>query len=178
MSKKTDVEKLVESALNEDVKNPFDGPVVRVPVSPHRSRPGAYAAAMLALDSVPEVIATPVFVPDYPPTQTDQTHGLSLAQMVAQGQGSVAEADVNMFDFPDGKDLGDDYTVPTMQQLEWADPAERYEAEQGFKKMLQARAVSENAAVRPAQNSPVEPSQTSSVASEPSPTQNNSKDTQ
>lgn len=42
----------------------------------------------------------------YPPTLTDQLHGLSLADQIRRGQVDVTFAEESQFDFPDGKDDG------------------------------------------------------------------------
>lgn len=42
----------------------------------------------------------------YPPTMTDQLHGLSLADQIKRGQVDVTFAEESQFDFPDGKDDG------------------------------------------------------------------------
>lgn len=42
----------------------------------------------------------------YPPTLTDQLHGLSLADQIKRGQVDVTFAEQSQFDFPDGKDDG------------------------------------------------------------------------
>lgn len=64
----------------------------------------------------------------YPPSVTDQIHASSIAEMVKQGQGAIGEEDMNNFDFPDGKDDGK-LKGHSLSELEWADPAERYENE-------------------------------------------------
>lgn len=43
---------------------------------------------------------------EYPPSLTDQTHALTLAEQVRRGQGDAEKLDKNAFDFPDGKDDG------------------------------------------------------------------------
>lgn len=43
---------------------------------------------------------------DYPPSLTDQTHAMTLAQQVRRGQGDAEKPDPKAFDFPDGKDDG------------------------------------------------------------------------
>lgn len=72
----------------------------------------------------------------YPPNKTDQLHGATIADLVSQGQGQVEETELANFDYPvkivDGKlvetpDRGEKARGP--RSLEWADPAERYEAE-------------------------------------------------
>lgn len=46
------------------------------------------------------------FFTSYPPSLTDQTHALTLAQQVRRGQGDADKPDPKAFDFPDGKDDG------------------------------------------------------------------------
>ena len=60
----------------------------------------------------------------YPDTQTDQLHALSIADMIKQGQGSVSEFDDTNFDLkPNQKSKPEDFGE-SLQNTEWADPAE------------------------------------------------------
>lgn len=72
----------------------------------------------------------------YPPNRTDQLHRATIGDMIRQGQGEVKEDDLNNFDYPvhvvDGKpvatpDRGE--KGHGLYDLEWADPAQRYESE-------------------------------------------------
>lgn len=81
----------------------------------------------------------------YPPNRTDQLHGLSVAEMVRNGQGSVPIDDVNNYDYIDeqGKKFKDDGTleVHSMSELEWADPAEIYERSQALESQFQKSVI-------------------------------------
>ena len=65
---------------------------------------------------------------DYPANQTDQIHALSVSEMVRNGQGDVRETTLENFDFQAGERDDGSVTPVSMQQLDWADPAEIYEA--------------------------------------------------
>lgn len=65
----------------------------------------------------------------YPVSKTDQLHALSVADMVKNQQGSIFEPDLAQYDLPDGVD-NSSIQPHSLNELEWADPAERYEAEQ------------------------------------------------
>lgn len=114
-------------------------------------------------DCVPEMVVNPGFFvsPDYcpssraypfdarqgctrvvyPPNTADQIHGLSVAEMVRNGQGQVLEEDLSNYDYLDekGKKFKDDGSleVHSMQELEWADPAEIFEQSQNLEKDFQ-----------------------------------------
>lgn len=79
----------------------------------------------------PRLGATPI---EYPPNSADQIHGLSVAEMVRNGQGQVLEEDLSNYDYIDEKDkpFKDDGSleVHSMQEVEWADPAEIFEKSQ------------------------------------------------
>lgn len=77
----------------------------------------------------------------YPPSHTDQLHAASLAELVRQGQGTVSENELTNFDFSDGRDDGRE--AHSMYELEWADPAERYEAEQRVNAAISAEIKSQ-----------------------------------
>lgn len=76
----------------------------------------------------------------YPPNRTDQLHGLSVAEMVRNGQSSVPIDDVNNFDYIDeqNKPFKDDGSleVHSMNDVEWADPAEIYERSQALEEQI------------------------------------------
>lgn len=78
---------------------------------------------------------------EYPPNCADQIHGLSVAEMVRNGQGQVLEEDLSNYDYLDeqGKKFKDDGTleVHSMQEVEWADPAEIFEQSQKLEKDFQ-----------------------------------------
>lgn len=100
MSKKVTNKSLVEQALNEnakqeEVKSCFV-PFVDSSLSSNGKRGSNNRVFMF--------VPTP-FV-EYPPTLTDQTHALTLAEQVRRGQGDAERPDKNLFDFPDGKDDG------------------------------------------------------------------------
>lgn len=77
----------------------------------------------------------------YPPNTADQIHGLSVAEMVRNGQGQVLEEDLSNYDYLDeqGKKFKDDGSleVHSMQEVEWADPAEIFEQSQNLEKEFQ-----------------------------------------
>lgn len=77
----------------------------------------------------------------YPINRTDQLHGLSVAEMVRNGQSSVPIDDVNNYDYIDERDkpFKDDGSleVHSMNDIEWADPAEIYERSQVLEKEIQ-----------------------------------------
>lgn len=66
----------------------------------------------------------------FPPNRTDQMHGATVAQMVKQGQGNVLEEDLNNFDFKAGQKDDGSLKAHSLYEMEWSDPAERYETEQ------------------------------------------------
>lgn len=107
------------------------------------------AAALGDVEAEKYVTVTTVVVPfdcgvtrlTYPVNRTDQLHGLSVAEMVRNGQGSVPIDDVNNYDYIDerNKSFKDDGSleVHSMNDLEWADPAEIYERSQALEKEIQ-----------------------------------------
>ena len=72
---------------------------------------------------------------DYPLSKTDQLHAQSVAQMVSQGQGQIADDNIDHFTFADGVDDGTLESRPFSETI-WADPAELYESEQAVKAEL------------------------------------------
>ena len=77
----------------------------------------------------------------YPANTADQIHGLSVAEMVRNGQGQVLEEDLSNYDYIDesNKKFKDDGSleVHSMQEIEWADPAEIFEKSQELEKDFQ-----------------------------------------
>ena len=69
---------------------------------------------------------------DFPPSQTDQTHVLSLSEQVRRGQGDADEPDKKQFDFPDGKDDGSE----AHGIFEFAERADLWLAEQNLSEEL------------------------------------------
>lgn len=70
----------------------------------------------------------PVYIISYPPSVTDQLANLSLAEMINKGQGDIKEDVLDNFDFRDGNDDGS-LEGHALSDLEWADPASRFESE-------------------------------------------------
>lgn len=131
-------------------------------------------------DSVPELVVNPgVFVlPDYcavsrlysfdarkgcthvvyPPNCADQLHGLSVAEMVRNGQGQVLEEDLSNYDYIDeqGKKFKDDGSleVHSMQEIEWADPAEIFEKSQEMESDFK-----NSITIKPAPSTPEKPTE-------------------
>lgn len=68
----------------------------------------------------------------YPANQTDQIHALSVSEMVRNGQGDVRETSAENFDFQAGERDDGSIMPKSMQELEWADPAEVFEAHQSL----------------------------------------------
>lgn len=107
------------------------------------------SAALGDKEAEKEVIVTTVLVPfergvtrlTYPVNRTDQLHGLSVAEMVRNGQGSVPIDDVSNYDYIDerNKPFKDDGSleVHSMNEIEWADPAEIYERSQALEREIQ-----------------------------------------
>lgn len=129
------------------------------------------AAALGDVEAEKHVTVTTVVVPfdrgvtrlTYPVNRTDQLHGLSVAEMVRNGQGSVPIDDVNNYDYIDerNKPFKDDGSleVHSMNDLEWADPAEIYERSQALEKEIQN---SVHVTVKPDSQTTSETSQTTS----------------
>lgn len=114
MSKKISSEELAENALSENPR-PVEVKITSLRVGFISHNPYFDVSA-------------PVKLVAYPPNITDQLNNHSIAEMVRQGQGTVAEEKLENFEFPDGKDDGS-LQGHSMNELEWADPAERYEHE-------------------------------------------------
>lgn len=114
---KATTKELAESAIDKKKGNPIDDKVTLIrQLSPL----GFNRADVVVVGLHPHV--------DYPPSKTDQVHNVSISEMIKQGQGEVSETDINNFDIKaDEKDDGRD--VRSMQEMEWADPAERFEQE-------------------------------------------------
>lgn len=66
---------------------------------------------------------------EYPDSVTDQIHALSIADMIRQGQGSVTQEPTD-FDLKPGERDNGSVEPHSLNELEWADPAQRYETEQ------------------------------------------------
>ena len=110
-------EELAEVAIDEKKENPIDDKVILIRQLPPL---GFVRGDFTVVGLQPHV--------DYPPSRTDQVHNVSISDMIKQGQGEISETDINNFDFKAGeKDDGRD--VKSMQEMEWADPAERFEQE-------------------------------------------------
>ena len=99
--------------------------------------------------------ATPI---EYPPNPADQLHGLSVAEMVRNGQGQLLDDDLSHYDFIDQQreNLSDDGSldVKPMSAVEWADPAEIYEAGVALEKEIRkgVTKIEPKAATEPKQN--------------------------
>lgn len=70
----------------------------------------------------------------YPANKTDQIHALSVSEMVRNGQGDVRETTAENYDFQAGERDDGSIMPKSMQELEWADPAEVFEAHQSLEK--------------------------------------------
>lgn len=66
---------------------------------------------------------------EYPDSVTDQIHALSIADMIRQGQGFVIQ-EPSDYDFKPGERDDGSIEPHSLYELEWADPAQRYETEQ------------------------------------------------
>lgn len=117
-----EVKELVNKALEDGTKEVEESVSVSVGVS-HRSRNLNY---FVAVPSGAACYQSPIQL-KYPPSVTDQLHAASVAQMVRNGQGAVAEDSTDNFDFVDGKDDGS-LEGHSLYETEWADPAEQFES--------------------------------------------------
>lgn len=97
----------------------------------------------------------------YPPNPADQLHGLSVAEMVRNGQGQLLDDDLSHYDFIDQQreNLSDDGSldVQPMSAVEWADPAEIYEAGVALEKEIRKGVVKvePKAVTEPTQNTSI-----------------------
>lgn len=108
---------LAEVAIDAKKKNPIDD---KVKLIRQESPLGFCRGDVVVVGLHPHV--------DYPPSRTDQVHNVSISDMIKQGQGEISETDINNFDIKAGE-KDDGREVKSMQEMEWADPAERFEAE-------------------------------------------------
>lgn len=92
----------------------------------------------------------------YPDSVTDQLHALSISDMIKQGQGSVAEQNPDAYELKPGERFSNDMEVHGLSELEWADPAERFETEQRMNEQFQKTMVviNKSAAEKPAVDLP------------------------
>lgn len=129
--KNVDVSVLSDSALDEksDV-NPAETPDIIVPLHVSVGVPLCSSKRFLS-DMFGDCSAVSVSSPviTYPDSVTDQIHALSIADMIRQGQGSVVQEpsdyDLKAGEYDDGSIMPE-----SMNNLEWADPAQRFETEQ------------------------------------------------
>lgn len=70
---------------------------------------------------------------NFPENRTDQSHALSIAELVKRGQGQTVDVHESDFDFPDGRDSG----LNVNPLVSWNDPAENYEHEQTIAEIIQ-----------------------------------------
>lgn len=68
----------------------------------------------------------------FPLSQADQSHALSIAEMIARGISDVGKIHDSDYDFADGEDTG----LETSALAAWKDPAELAEAEQALNDRL------------------------------------------
>lgn len=84
----------------------------------------------------------PSYIISYPPSVTDQLANISLAEMINRGQGDIKEDVLDNFDFRDGKDDGS-LDGHSLYDLEWADPASRFESEIEVGRKIRSELVSQ-----------------------------------
>lgn len=77
---------------------------------------------------------------EYPDSVTDQIHALSIADMIRQGQGSVTQ-EPSDYDLKPGERDDGSIEPHSLNELEWADPAQRYETEQRMNEELSKSVV-------------------------------------
>lgn len=106
------------------------------------------SASLGDVEAEKEIVVTTEVVPFepgvtrvvYSPNRTDQLHGLSVAEMVRNGQSALPIDDVNNFDYIDevNKPFKDDGSleIHSMNDVEWADPAEIYERSQALEENI------------------------------------------
>lgn len=129
--KNVDVSVLSDSALDDKSSvNPSETSDVIVPVNVSVGVPLCSSKRFLG-DVYGDCSAISVSSPviSYPDSVTDQIHALSIADMIRQGQGSVfqepSDYDLKAGEYDDGSIM-----PQSMNNLEWADPAQRFETEQ------------------------------------------------
>lgn len=129
--KNVDVSVLSDSALDDKSNgNPAETSDVIVPVHVSVGVPLCSSKRFLG-DNFGDCSAVSVFSPViiYPDSVTDQIHALSIADMIRQGQGSVVQEpsdyDLKAGEYDDGSVMPE-----SLNNLEWADPAQRFETEQ------------------------------------------------
>lgn len=132
MSKKNvSVDELSNAALDAvSQDNPAETPeadeIVRIGVN----NPLCFSGRSFGFDKSYRSVGVSAGAPIvYPKSKTDQIHALSIADMIRQGQGAVTQ-EPSDYDLKPGERDNGSIEPHDMSELEWADPAERFETEQ------------------------------------------------
>lgn len=124
----TDV--LSEAALDDkSAVNPADDGKV-IPVRHHSvGVPLCRGVGLFGFPASLRSVSVTSPVVEYPDSVTDQIHALSIADMIRQGQGSVVQEPTD-YDLKPGERDDGSIEPHSLNELEWADPAQRFETEQ------------------------------------------------